>query len=73
MFAAVLKYAQARVAACDVFSRSLKEKKAPFPIMERQFLMVESMHMRNSSIESAKELYTHDKKKLHIFNMVVKK
>ena len=62
MFADVLKYAQVRTAACDVFSRSPAEKKAPVPIMEKQFLMVESMHMRNSRIESAKELHTQDKK-----------
>ena len=58
MLAAVRKYAEARAAACDVFSRSHAEKKAPVPIIERQFMVVESMHIRNSRIESAIELHT---------------
>ena len=60
MLAAVRKYAEARAAACDVFSRSHGEKKAPVPIIERQFMVVESMHIRNSRIESAIELHTQD-------------
>ena len=58
MLAAIRKYAIARAAACDVFSRSHPEKKAPVPIIERQFMVVESMHIRNSRIESAIELHT---------------
>jgi len=60
MLAAVRKYAEARAAACDVFSHSHAEKKAPVPIIERQFMVVESMHIRNSRIESAIELHTQD-------------
>ena len=60
MLAAVRKYAEARAAACDVFSRSHAEKEAPVPIIERQFMVVESMHIRNSRIESAIELHTQD-------------
>ena len=58
MLAAVRKYAEARATTCDVFSRSHAEKKAPVPIIERQFMVVESMHIRNSRIESAIELHT---------------
>jgi len=60
MLAAVRKYAEARDAACDVFSCSHAENKAPVPIIERQFMVVESMHIRNSRIESAIELHTQD-------------
>ena len=60
MLTAVRKYAEARAVACDVFSRSHAEKKAPVPIIERQFMVVDSMHIRNSRIESAIELHTQD-------------
>jgi len=71
MLAAVRKYAEARAAEYDVFSRPHAEKKAPVPIMERQFILVESLHIRNSRIEGAIELHTQDIKKTHIFIMVV--
>ena len=60
MLAVVRKYAEARAAACDVFSHLHAENKAPVPIIERQFMVVESMHIRNSRIESAIELHTQD-------------